>query len=311
MIRSAVPVLPLVVGLLAACPAEPEASDAASAPTLEELRHATYRGLEGSTGPVTLTDGAWEGEPVAPGSATRPVVKLAGDLRVVGDLDGDGIEEAAVLLEAWTGGTGTFVYLAVVGRSEEGVENRATALLGDRVQVRGMRIEGGRLLVDVLEGGPEDAACCPGELATRGFALSADGLAPIDAGVTPARLSLAALGETDWVLRFWDRGEEAAPEPEVTLQYREGRFAGTSGCNRYAAPVKEGDGGPASIQVGLGIGTRMACPDPAGAIEARFLRQLEGVNSFGWVAGRLRLSYEGDGAAGAMLFDRRRPPAQR
>jgi hypothetical protein len=39
------------------------------------------------------------------------------------------------------------------------------------------------------------------------------------------------------------------------------------------------------------------------AVEARFLGQLGRVNRFGFLAGRLALSYREDGAVGVMLFD--------
>ena len=96
----------------------------------------------------------------------------------------------------------------------------------------------------------------------------------------------------------------------MTLQYVEGRFAGHSGCNRYFASVKETGQTPGAIEVGPGAGTRMACPDPAGAVETRFLQQLEGVHVMGFSAGQLMLSYTRDGAGGVMLFDRREPGGQ-
>ena len=61
------------------------------------------------------------------------------------------------------------------------------------------------------------------------------------------------------------------------------------------------------VEVGLGMGTRMACPDPAMSVESRFLKQLEGVNNLGFVTGQLMLLYESDGQSGAMLFDGREP----
>jgi hypothetical protein len=48
------------------------------------------------------------------------------------------------------------------------------------------------------------------------------------------RLSLDTLAATEWVLRAWDFDEAAPDEPEVTLNYKDGRFAGSSGCNRYS-----------------------------------------------------------------------------
>lgn len=317
MTRAAQPVALLgALLLLTAC--QGPGSDAASAPapnpppgapTLGELENATYEGFDGGAGAVTLVNGEWEGEPWEEGSASRPRVSLLRDLHVVGDLDGDGVEEAVVLLAESSGGTGTFVHLAVVARAGDGLATPVTTLLGDRVQLRGMRIEDGRLLVDVLRAGPDDAACCPGELATVGFTLAVSGLQPFEPGTPPGRLSLDTLGGAEWVLHFWAWDEEAPGEPEVTLQYEEGRFAGSSGCNRYFASVTETGEAPGEIEVGPVAGTRMACPDPAGAVEMRFLRQLEGARTMGFQEGRLRLVYEKDGAVDAMLFDRREPEA--
>jgi heat shock protein HslJ len=165
--------------------------------------------------------------------------------------------------------------------------------------------------VDVVQGGPEDAACCPGELATLGFTLGVGGLEAVDTGIAPQRLSLEALEGREWVLRSWAWDEKAPAEPEVTLRYAEGRLAGSSGCNQYFAPVEEVGEAPGAIEVGLGAGTRMACPDPAGAIETRFLGQLEGAHSFGFAAGQLALSWESETGGGVMLFDGREPTTDR
>jgi heat shock protein HslJ len=304
---SMVPALGLLGGCQTPAGNETAAAPAATAPTLAELRNATYQGFEEPSGPVTLADGLWEGEPYEPGGASRPSVSFVRDFHVLGDLNGDGVDEAVVLLAQSAGGTGTLVHLGVVGRKGGTLENLATTLIGDRAQIRGVRVEGGRLLVDVLQAGAEDPACCPGELATLGFTLSAKGLEPFESGIASTRLSLATIGETEWVLRSWAWDEVAPGEPEVTLQLMEDRFAGSSGCNRYFAPVKEIGDPAGALEVGPGAGTRMACPDPAGAIEVRFLQQLEGVHSVGFAAGQLMLSYETDGGGGVMLFDGRPP----
>jgi hypothetical protein len=60
---------------------------------------------------------------------------------VTGNLDGDGTEEAAVVLAVSTGASGTFDYLAVAKRTAKGVSSVAVARLGDRVQIRSARIE--------------------------------------------------------------------------------------------------------------------------------------------------------------------------
>jgi len=126
--------------LVATCQPRAEAPKAApqalsaplGAPTLEELKNATYAGLEDLAGPVSLKDGRWEGEPFEPGAASGPSVVLAPGFRLTGDLDGDGTEEAVVVLAQSSGGSGTFNSLAVVKRAAEGPRNVATTPLGDR-----------------------------------------------------------------------------------------------------------------------------------------------------------------------------------
>jgi heat shock protein HslJ len=278
-----------------------------SAPTLEELRNAAYEGVEEAGGSLTLTDGKWEGEPFVEGGASRPSVILVRDLRLVGDLDGDGREEAVVLLAAETGGSGEMVYLAVVRRTGTALENIATAPVGDRVQLRDWRIDGRAIVLEVVQAGEKDAACCPGDLVTRSWRLRPDGLAE-GPPTTTGRLSLGALAGVEWVLRAWARGEPAPAVPEVTLKLDGNRFEGGAGCNNYFAPVKSGEQ-PGSLRVGPVGATRKACPEREMEVEDRFLRQLAGARELRFSAGRLALSYgEKDAASGVMLFERRVAP---
>ena len=125
--------------------------------------------------------------------------------------------------------------------------------------------------------------------------------------VRTGRLSPATLAGTVWVLRAWDLTVPAASEPVVTLSYDAGRFTGTSGCNRYFAGV-EGGAMPGEVKVGPLAGTRMACPEPQSSVEARFLEQLGSARTFGFMVGRLAISYtRGDGSRGTMLFDASTP----
>ena len=118
-----------------------------------------------------------------------------------------------------------------------------------------------------------------------------------------AGLSIAALAGSVWTLRAWDISEPAEPEPVVTLTYDGARFSGSSGCNRYLAGV-EGGPTPGAVKVGPLAGTRMACPEPQSTVEARFLKQLGAASTFGFMAGRLSISYaRSDGSTGTMLFD--------
>jgi len=275
-----------------------------SAPSLQELKHATYRGVDVAGGDVTLVDGKWEGKPYEPGAASRPGVTFVRDFRLAGDLDGDGAEEAVVLLAANAGGTGETSYVAVVGRPDGNVTNVATAPVGDRVQVRNARVAERRIVLDVVRAGENDAACCPGDLVTRTWELSGAALkeaAPVKTG----RLSLDALAGTEWVLTSWAWDEAAPAAPDVTLTLDGTRVVGSAGCNNYFAQVTPGDA-PGDIKIGPAGSTRKMCPEAEMAVEKRFLEQLAGVTQMRFVAGQLALSYaKKDKSFGTMLFDRR------
>lgn len=304
---SLAPALWIASTLLALSVGAPGSADelpSAPAPTLQELGDAHYRGIEMAGGPVTLVGGRWEGEPYARDAASRPAVELLGDFRLLGDLDADGAEEAVVLLAARAGGSGEYLYLAVVERGKAGLENVATTLVGDRVQVRDARAEGSRIRIDVVRAGSDDAACCPGELASLGWELAPDGLRELPDSLVTGRLELATLAGKEWVLRSWDRGEAAPPEPEVTLAFRTGSFVGSAGCNRYWAAARPG-ATAGSVSVARADTSRMTCPEPAMAVETRFLRQLGDVAKFGFLAGRLVLSYQTDGVPGVMSLESR------
>jgi heat shock protein HslJ len=293
--------LVLVTGMLLL----PSLGSADSAPTLKELKNASYSGIEGLKAPIKLIDGRWKGRPYKKGSASRPVVNLVGDLRVTGDLDGDGTDDAVVLVNYAPGGSGQLLHLAVVSRKNGRIQNVATTLIGDRVQIRDVRIEQQRLLVDVVRSGPKDAKCCPGEVTTLGWTLEPGGkLKPSIVTAKPERLTLEALGKTEWVLRSWDLKKSPPKQPIVTLVFRDGRFTGSSGCNNYSAPAKEGNI-PGDVEVGAAATTRKSCPENEMAVERRFLDQLVRVKKFGFLVTRLALSWEKNGVWKTMLFDKR------
>ncbi len=86
------------------------------APTTAELTGATYTGIE-DQGPITLSGGEWEGQPLIEGGASAPAFRLSERFYLTGDLDQEGANEAVAHLTYSSGGTGTFGYLAVMGRN--------------------------------------------------------------------------------------------------------------------------------------------------------------------------------------------------
>ena len=107
-----------------------------------------------STGKAQLKDGVFE-EPAAPGSAAKFRVQL-GKEQTLGDVNGDGLEDAAVTLLVTPGGSGSFTYLAVVVNDKGAASPSPAVLLGDRIIVKSVAIKPGTVTVILLTRKPEE-----------------------------------------------------------------------------------------------------------------------------------------------------------
>lgn len=103
---------------------------------------------------ISLRDGRHE-EPAAPGSAAKAVVRVSGR-PAFGDLDGDGDEDAALILAHAPGGSGTFYYAAAA--INEGGRYRGTnaVLLGDRISPETTAIRDGVVFIEYADRRPGD-----------------------------------------------------------------------------------------------------------------------------------------------------------
>lgn len=285
-------------------PAAEPASAPGRAPTAAELTTATYTGIEGQ-GSVTLVDGQWEGEPFEEGGASVPAIWLTDDFYLAGNLDDDAAEEAVAHLTFSSGGSGNFGYLAVIGREGDAIVQKGLTEIGDRVQIRDARIEDGRVVLDVLQVGPEDGMCCPTQLATRTFAMQGGGLVETSTEVV-GTATLATLEGREWVLRKLSSTEATPAEPEVTLTIDGDRLAGSSGCNRYNGTIKMGETAT-SLAVGPLATTRMACPPEVMNLEERVTGALQGAQSWGFQLGQLVIHYQQGDSFGSLFFEGREP----
>ncbi|MFM7534053.1 MAG: META domain-containing protein [Rubrivivax sp.] len=287
----------VLVALIASTPAT-----ASSPITPEELGRTVYR-IEGETERLRMRNGRWEGPPAAPGSATAPRAELRTELIAHGDFDGDGADEAVVLLEHDPGGSGRFLHVAVVTRREGRPVMVASRLVGDRVQVRHLAVRGREIVLEAVRAGPNDAACCPGELATLAWTVQRRRLVPSPSTAPAGRLSPAVLDGTRWALVQWAPGEAASLPRPIEMQFEGGRINGNAGCNRFFASFgAEGDV-PGAVRVSQPGSTRMACEGEVMQAETRFLTALGAVSSFGFRMGRLVLTI-GPGPGG-LVFERR------
>jgi hypothetical protein len=231
-------------------------------PTLSEaiLKNAAYRRLgfdqtqRLSAEMMQLTDGLFEAE--QPGSGL-PSLKVSYIQGAFGDLDGDGLEDAAVVLAADPGGSGTFYYLAPVLNRDGAPENPSNRWLGDRVAIRGLRIEAGHLLVEMLAHGPNDPQCCPSELVVNEYMLYQGQLLTLnEAAVAPlAEQAILALKSRDMAslaaLIHPQRGVRFSPYSYVSegdLLFPQGQVAGLfSDPQTYTWGAFDGSGEPISM----------------------------------------------------------------
>ncbi len=144
--------------------------------TEESLRNAKYQGIGVYPEAVKLTNGKFEGYFIAGGSSRSTVVFV--EPCAFWDLDGDGEDDAAVLLVENAGGSGVFVYLAAVLNQGGKPVNVATMLLGDKAQVEELAIEAGQINVKMLTHSPGDPVCCPSQESLETYTLEGGELVP-------------------------------------------------------------------------------------------------------------------------------------
>ena len=97
----------------------------------------------------TMSNGVAE-TPSASGSALKNTIRLVGE-PVMGDADGDGDLDAALMIQNDPGGSGTFYY-AVVALDNGGVYRASNALLlGDRIEPQTVEFTDGRFAYTYAE----------------------------------------------------------------------------------------------------------------------------------------------------------------
>jgi heat shock protein HslJ len=243
----------------------------------------------------------YEGPSSPPGSGSRRRVTLWTLPLAFGDLAAVRGENAVALLSISQGGSGSFVNVGVFQNRGGRVADVGMALVGDRVEVRALKIVEGTVVLDVVEAGAGDALCCPAQLARKSYAFRDGALTLVSSSVT-GRLSLAGLADGEWTLVNLDRQPLSQGARPPTAVFDGTRVSGFGGCNRYFGQVVEKS--PGVIVVGPLAGTKMACPSPAMEIEDRFLATMSRVTRYSFVGGRLVLSAVDSGAPRELLFER-------
>ncbi len=141
--------------------------------SLNALKNAEYPSSYPAGKKAKLTNGVYEEK--IPNSTAKISIKMF-DLFATGDLNGDGAQDAAVILVSTTGGSGNFYDLYAVLNQIGNAKPIAWTLLGDRVKINTIAVQGSEIVVDLLTQGPKDAMANPTLAVTRKYKLQGDQL---------------------------------------------------------------------------------------------------------------------------------------
>ncbi len=280
---------------------ETPVADPSEAPALAGiLGSLSYAGLF-PDGPITLVDGyaAYDD-----GSSGTPYVQLMDQLIATGDLDGDGTEDAVALLTDNSSGSGNFVYTVVVLDALANPAPTEALMIGDRIQVKSLAVDGGQVVADLVAQGPDEPLCCASWNVRKVFALE-NGQLVEQSSEDVSRVSIDDLNDTMWRLLDLNRDQEPAlPDDAVTLHLQDGIINGFGGCNDYRSTVSSGPEGLNSLVVGPIATTQKLCPGPLMNQETAYLTRLGNAGSWFFDAGHLVLSYPfEDGTNGHLVFE--------
>jgi heat shock protein HslJ len=269
--------------------------------TEEALKNAVYNSEWPQDGLAQLTDGEYR-KPIMEGSATELVIRLM-DV-VFGDLDGDGVSDAAVVLVTDPGGSGTFFELAAVVNRDGNPEHVATTFLGDRAQIEALSIEAGQIVVEMITHGPDDPMCCPTQQVVQTYTLQGDELVLVSSEIVSSEpASDPAITGIEWqwtgLVETMPAAQSVVPDPEnytLLLQPDGGRHI-KADCNMVGGShTLEGNG----LTIALGPSTMAYCGEHS--LDQQYLKLLSNVDGYGIEDGQLVVTLQAD--AGRMIFSK-------
>lgn len=137
----------------------------------------TYSALANATYPTQFADSGWVHlhDGTSSDSASRAEATLS-PRYAIGDLGGDSLPDAAVVLMTSGGGSGEFCELYAVLNNGGTARPVGSILLGDRVRLDSVWIADRQVRVSYLTHAHDDPMCCPSLSVTRAFELRGDSL---------------------------------------------------------------------------------------------------------------------------------------
>jgi peptidoglycan/xylan/chitin deacetylase (PgdA/CDA1 family) len=129
--------------------------------TWEAIKNAAYPNKWSSNSAAQLVDGEYR-QKDSMDSADALYIGLA-PYRIYGDLDGDSLEDALVVLVAVPGVSDPLYNLVAVLNKGGTPYPMAPIPLGERISIRSIAIPDGEVVVDIDVFAPDDPACCPSQ----------------------------------------------------------------------------------------------------------------------------------------------------
>ncbi len=146
---------------------EPAKDEANNSLSVDQLANMAYQSEWPSAGQALMVNGIYQ-ESYGEESASGLIMKLS-EMKAFGDLNADGLQDAAVILVSDPGGSGIFYDLATVINQDGEAQHVGSQFLGDRVQVQKIAIENNEIVLQMVTHSEEDALCCPTQQVTQRY----------------------------------------------------------------------------------------------------------------------------------------------
>jgi hypothetical protein len=141
--------------------------------TLDALKNAEYTFDLGQSMPTfRLSNGSYQSG--SDPSKSDYLQASLSDKVAFGDLNGDGVDDAAIVIGINTGGTGVFEYVVGVVSQDGQPEQAGYAYIDDRAIINSLNIVDGKIILDTVTHAPNDPMCCPSQPVVETLRLPVD-----------------------------------------------------------------------------------------------------------------------------------------
>jgi hypothetical protein len=142
---------------------------------------------------VLLSDGKYEG-----GSGADYLLVQLLPQAAFGDFNGDGWEDAALLISEYTGGTGTFVSISVMIANDTGYIQLTPIHIDDRPLINSLTVQDGNVVLDAVVHGVADSMADPTKAVVETFSVIGTNLVltRVDSTISGAYRTISISGPT-------------------------------------------------------------------------------------------------------------------